>query len=540
MVLRVKSEDGISLAVAEAGTPDGPTVVCVHGYPDNRSLWDPVAGALGDRYRVISYDVRGAGESDKPRGHHPYHLDLLEADLAAVIDEVSPDQPVHLLAHDWGAIQSWHAVTGERLRGRIASFTSISGPCLDHAGFWLRSRFRPWPRALRDLAGQLAHSLYIAWFQLPGLPELAWRTGVGARVMRRLDSTAAEPAVPDAVHGLGLYRANMLPRLLRPEPRRTGIPVQVLAPTEDGFVGPALQTSIARWAADLRVREIPGGHWLPRQKPDVIARCAAELIEHVEGGDEPRSLRRARLRTGKDARFAEQLVVITGAGDGIGRATALAFAEMGAELALTDVDEVSLRRTAELAKRLGAQATVSVVDVADTDAMTRFAKQVRGTHGAPDIVVNNAGIGMVRSFGETTPADWERIVDVNLWGVIHGCRFFAQQMRERGEGGHIVNIASAAAYRPSKLMPAYATTKSAVLMLSECLRAELAADGIGVTAICPAVAYANLTAPSGELDAGEETTRRRVLSSAYRRRDYQPEKVAEQIVRAIERNAPIA
>lgn len=288
MVLRVRSEDGVSLAVAEAGTAGGPTVVCLHGYPDNRSLWDPVVDALGDRYRVISYDVRGAGESDKPRGHVAYHLDLLEADLAAVVHEVSPDRPVHLLAHDWGAIQAWHAVTGERLRGRIASFTSISGPCLDHAGFWLRSRLRPWPRPLREFARQFAHSLYIAWFQLPGLPELAWRSGVMARAMRRLDSTAAEPAVPDAVHGLGLYRANMLPRLLRPESRRTDIPVQVLAPTADAFVGTALQTSIARWASDLRVREIPGGHWLPRQKPDVVARCAAELIEHVEGGDEPR------------------------------------------------------------------------------------------------------------------------------------------------------------------------------------------------------------------------------------------------------------
>ena len=92
----------------------------------------------------------------------------------------------------------------------------------------------------------------------------------------------------------------------------------------------------------------------------------------------------------------------------------------------------------------------------------------------PDVLVNNAGIGHSGTFLQTTEKEWQRVLDVNLWGVIHGCRAFGALMVERGRGGHIVNLASAAAYLPSKVLAAYATSKAAVLMLSDCLRAELA------------------------------------------------------------------
>lgn len=103
----------------------------------------------------------------------------------------------------------------------------------------------------------------------------------------------------------------------------------------------------------------------------------------------------------------------------------------------------------------------------------------------PDIVVNDASIGLAGPCLETPPDDWAWIIDVNLWGVIHGSRLFGSRMAAHGEGGHLVNVASAAAYQPSRLLLAYATTKAAVLMLTRCLRAELAGSGIGVSAICP-------------------------------------------------------
>ncbi len=553
MVRRVVSRDGTSLAVAESGDPAAPTVVCVHGYPDNRTVWNGVAEALADRYHVVTYDVRGAGDSDKPRARSAYHLDRLAEDLAAVIDAVSLDRPVHLLAHDWGSIQTWHAITGPDLRGRVSSYTSISGPCLDHAGHWLRSRLRPSPRALRELVTQLVFSGYIGFFQLPLIPELAWRTGLTQRVLGALerpeqsgqDSGTSAPALPDALHGLALYRENMIPRFTRPESRYTDVPVQVLAPTGDPFVSTPVQTDISRWVPDLRIRRLPGGHWLPRSRPEVVARCASELVEHIEGGPQTRQLRRSRVPTGRrsaERPRTDQLVVVSGAGSGIGRATALAFAEEGADVVVTDIDETSVRRTAELAELLGVRAEWSLVDVSDGPAMADFAKRVRAEHGVPDVVVNNAGIGIAGPFAKTTAAEWERVIDVNLWGVIHGCRVFSEQMIEQGEGGRIVNVASAAAYLPSKALSAYATSKSAVLTLSQCLRAELAAAGIGVVTVCPGFVHTNITSTTRfvGVNTQEQERRRSAATRAYRRRGFTPDRAAGEILRAVAENKAIA
>lgn len=534
---RVRSSDGIQIAVAEFGDPAHPTVVCVHGYPDNRSLWDDVASRLADRFHVVAYDVRGAGDSDVPADVQGYRLDRLSEDFGAVLDAVSPEDPVHVLAHDWGAIQMWHAITDERHRGRVASFTSISGPCLDHAGHWMRTLD---PRRLPSIVGQLSHSFYIGVFQIPKLPEWAWRRGLVQSLIGRIDRSGADPRTADAVNGINLYRANMSRRLSRPERRTTDIPVQVIAPAQDGFVGTPMQTDISKWVSDLRIRTVQGGHWLPRQKPGFVAQATAELIEHVEGGPESRALRRARLAAEKAAdvgAFAGRLAVITGAGSGIGRETALAFARAGADLALVDIDKVAVADTAERARELGVDATADVVDVSDADAMAAYAASI----DTPDIVVNNAGIAVTGPFTKTTVEDWERVIDVNLWGVIHGCRVFSERMIERGEGGHIVNIASAAAYLPSKVLPAYATTKSAVLMLSECLRAELADADIGVSAICPGFVHTNITASAhfvGVSDTEEARLQRRT-TRAYERRGFGPEKVAKQIVRAVQDNTAL-
>ncbi|MGH4012381.1 MAG: SDR family oxidoreductase [Pseudonocardiaceae bacterium] len=542
MTSELTSTDGVRLRVHESGPPGAPTVICVHGYPDDHTLWDGVTAELAERYHVVSYDVRGAGQSEKPRSPAAYRLDQLAEDLVAVVDAVSPDRPVHLLAHDWGAVQVWHAVTGEWLRGRVASFTSISGPCLDHAGSWIRARLRrPTPRALRELATQLASSWYIGFFQLPWLPELAWRTGLVRQAIGRLEHATA-PAVSDAVNGVALYRANMLPRLTHPGPRTVDVPVQVLAPKRDPFVSVALQTDIGQWVPDLAVRELPGGHWLPRTNPQTVARCASELIEHAEGGPEPRTLRRARASSTRRDQFDGALVVITGAGSGIGRACALEFAEQGAEVVLTDIDQQSVERTAVLARTLGPAAHAYPLDVADGGAVEQFAKALRDEHGIPDIVINNAGIGMTGPFLDTTVAEWERVIDVNLWGVIHGCRVLGGLMMEGGAGGTIVNVASAAAYMPTKALPAYATTKAAVLALSQCLRAELATSGVGVVAVCPGFVHTNISSTTRfvGLDATAERTAQEHATALYRRRNFTPARAARAIRRAVERNTAIA
>jgi NAD(P)-dependent dehydrogenase (short-subunit alcohol dehydrogenase family) len=239
--------------------------------------------------------------------------------------------------------------------------------------------------------------------------------------------------------------------------------------------------------------------------------------------------------------FEGQLVVVTGAGSGIGRSTSLAFAEQGATVVAADIDGGAAARTAELARLLGPKAHHRTVDVGDASAMEQLAREVIDEHGVPDVMVNNAGLGLAGPMLDTSVEDWDRLLRVNLWGVIHGCRLFGRAMVARGQGGHIVNVASAAAFAPSRSLPAYSTTKAAVLMLSECLRAELADNGIGVTAICPGVVRTGITTATrfvGVSDA-EQERRRQATDRLYRRRGLSPDQVAAAVLDGVRHNLPV-
>jgi NAD(P)-dependent dehydrogenase (short-subunit alcohol dehydrogenase family)/pimeloyl-ACP methyl ester carboxylesterase len=556
---------GIELCVAELGDPGRPTVVLVHGYPDSKEVWSQVAPRLAGRFHVVLYDVRGHGRSDAPRPlRGGFTLEKLTDDFLAVVDAVSPDRPVHLVGHDWGSVQSWEFVTVPRTQGRIASFTSMSGPSLDHFGHWLNKRLtRPTPRRVGQLLGQGAKSWYVYLLHTPALPELAWRGPLGKRwpgIMRRLEKvpgsdypTASLPS--DAAHGAWLYRDNIRSRLSSPRPdAHAHAPVQLITPMGDRFLSERLYDELEQWAPRLTRRRLPGGHWIPRTRPDQVTSWIVDFVTSVESEHEQQGAAAGKdlehggepvrkTATGRYAeRFGGQLVLVTGAGSGIGRATALAFAEAGARLIAVDRDAESAARTAELSLRKGASgAWAEAVDVSDEQAMEKLAAKVHTDHGVVDVLVNNAGIGLSGSFFDTTPEDWRRVLDVNLWGVIHGCRLFGRQMAERGQGGHIVNTASAAAYLPSKALPAYSTSKAAVLMLSECLRAELAGQDIGVTAICPGLVNTSITSTATfvGVDAAEERRRQKRAARAYGLRNYPPEKVAEAILRAVARNEAV-
>ncbi|MFF9013169.1 SDR family oxidoreductase [Streptomyces sp. NPDC014870] len=546
---------GIDLCVAELGDAERPTVLLVHGYPDSKEVWSEVAHRLAERFHVVLYDVRGHGRSTAPtplRGG--FTLEKLTDDFLAVADAVSPDRPVHLVGHDWGSVQSWEFVTVPRTEGRIASFTSMSGPSLDHFGHWIKQRMtRPTPRRVGQLLGQGAKSWYVYMLHTPVLPELAWRGPLGKRWPRLLERVEKVPAgdyptpsLPnDAAHGAWLYRDNVRPRLSRPRADAYAhAPVQLITPTGDAFLSERLYDDLATWVPELTRRSLPAKHWVPRTRPDQLA---AWIGDFVRANEDPAA--KAPVTAAKSTadpvyaeRFGGQLVLVTGAASGIGRATAFAFAEAGARVVAVDRDSEGAVRTAEMARLIGApEAWGETVDVSDEQAMEKLAAKVASEYGVVDVLVNNAGIGLSGSFFATTSEDWKKVLDVNLWGVIHGCRIFGGQMAERGQGGHIVNTASAAAFQPSRALPAYSTSKAAVLMLSECLRAELAGQGIGVSAICPGIVNTNITATARFAGVGEEeqSRRQKKASRLYGLRNYPPEKVADAILRAVVRNEAV-
>lgn len=206
---------------------------------------------------------------------------------------------------------------------------------------------------------------------------------------------------------------------------------------------------------------------------------------------------------------------------------------------VSDIGEAAAEATVAAIESTGGRAYPYRLDVTDAAAWDAFAAGVRADHGVPSVVVNNAGILISGSFLDHTAEDWERIVAVNLMGVVHGCRAFGQQMVDARAGGHIVNIASAAAFIPLRSAPAYAVTKAGVKMLSECLRIEFAHAGIGVTAICPTVIRTNI-ARHGTVAGVDAETEATLVEVSARLQDRfawtSPDKVARAVVRAVAHN----
>jgi len=231
---------------------------------------------------------------------------------------------------------------------------------------------------------------------------------------------------------------------------------------------------------------------------------------------------------------------VTGAASGIGRETALLLGRRGANLAICDRDEEGLADTARSLEEMGRQVVARRVDVADREEMRSFAELVHARVPALDLLVNNAGVGLAASFRDTSLEDWDWIVGINLMGVVHGCHFFVPPMVDRGAGGHVVNVSSTAGYSASEILCAYSTTKFGVLGLSECLRQELHRHGIGVTAICPGIINTAITRTSPMRGDFAQPAARDQMVRLYERRNYGPERVAENILKAVQRDRTVA
>ncbi len=278
------------LAVTEYG--DGPVhVVLVHGYPDDQTLWKGVVDRLEVAERglhAVTYDVRGAGRSSVPPRIRDYRNQRLTDDLVAVVEATVPaGERFHLVGHDWGSIQSWDSLRDPRLADRILSFVSVSGPSIDHAATLFRRR------PSRSLLGQVARSLYIGLFQAPLAPELMWRSQhrLTPTIVRLLAAQGGESAwsprlAHNAEHGVQLYRANMMQKLLRPRPERVDLPVVLVEALQDAFVGKEYVDVAEQHCSDVRRLVVDAPHWHPLSQPALLAGI---LTEHLVQDSSPRS-----------------------------------------------------------------------------------------------------------------------------------------------------------------------------------------------------------------------------------------------------------
>lgn len=182
--------------------------------------------------------------------------------------------------------------------------------------------------------------------------------------------------------------------------------------------------------------------------------------------------------------FEDKVVVITGAGNGIGAALARGFAAEGARVVAVDIDGEAARHTAGA---LGGRATAETADVGDAGAVDALADRVYAAHGRVDVLVNNAGVFQGGLMWQRSVEDWRWTFDVNVFGIVNGVRSFVPRMLDAGSDGHIVNTASVAAFVAGAASSPYVVSKCAALSVSECLALDLAIVGssIGVSVLTP-------------------------------------------------------
>jgi short-subunit dehydrogenase len=232
--------------------------------------------------------------------------------------------------------------------------------------------------------------------------------------------------------------------------------------------------------------------------------------------------------------FNGKVAVITGGGGGIGQAIAQELAAKGCNLALVDVSRAGMVETKELVADQDVKVTTHVVDVSNADAMKSLAGRVARSHGKINLLVNNAGITYARSFEGHSLEDWQRIIGINIWGVVHGCHYFLPYLKAQSGDAHIVNLSSMVAFVGPPEQTSYSMTKAAIKGLSESLWAELHGEGVGVTVVHPGAIKTHIMDEA--LKTAEDTDAFARTKAMVDKIAMSPDKAAAQIVQAVQKD----
>jgi NAD(P)-dependent dehydrogenase (short-subunit alcohol dehydrogenase family) len=228
---------------------------------------------------------------------------------------------------------------------------------------------------------------------------------------------------------------------------------------------------------------------------------------------------------------------VTGAASGIGRATAIAAAQRGAVLFLTDVQAEALAAVVEEIERDGGVVALArPADITDHKAVAAMATEIHTSHGSMDVVMNVAGVSTWGSIERLRQEDWRKMIEVNLMGPVAVLECFVPPMIEAGRGGHVVNVSSAAGLFGLPWHAAYSASKFGLRGVSEVLRFDLRRHGIGVSLVCPGAVRTPLMGTVELVGVDRDSPRVRKLVARFGERAVSPEHVAEQIVRGVEKN----
>lgn len=236
-----------------------------------------------------------------------------------------------------------------------------------------------------------------------------------------------------------------------------------------------------------------------------------------------------------------RIAIVTGGGSGIGAALSRALVRRGDAVVVADIDGAAAERVAkQLTEQGPGTASPATVDVREADAVDRLVRETHELNGRLDLMVNNAGIGVGGDMDELTIAHWDRVIDVNLRGVVHGVHAAYPLMVQQGHG-HIVNTASLAGLIPAPYLTPYAATKHAVVGLSLSLRAQAAGTGVKVMAVCPSFTDTPILDKGGpdDLPKPRLAGRGREMAQQVQRKLYDPDLLARDILRGIDRNAAL-